>query len=98
MCTYSYESILRAVGRVLDEADARSFAIRDGENGLLVQTFDANGAPNVKLDFDLADLVELVERNTRTVEGGPAYKRGYAHDDDSLRHFLTRHELVGASR
>jgi len=97
MRTYSYESILRAVGRVLDEADARSFAIRDEENGLLVETFDSNGAPSVKLDFDLADLVELVDGHTRTKDE-PAYRRGYAHDDDSLRHFLTRHALVGASR
>lgn len=97
MRKYSYESILSAVGRVLDEADARSFAIRDGENGLLVQTFDADGAPDLKLDFDLADLVELVER-TSPVADAATYKRGYAHDDDTLRHFLARHELVGAGR
>ena len=97
MRKYSYESILRAVGRVLDEADARSFAIRDEESGLLVQTFDTDGKPELKLDFDLADLVELVDRKSHGDEAH-AYKRGYAHDDDTLRHFLARHELVGAVR
>lgn len=97
MRKYSYESILSAVGRVLDEADARSFAIRDEENGLLVQTFGANGKPDLKLDFDLADLVELVEQRSRSHDNAE-YSRGYAHDDETLRHFLARHELVGAGR
>ncbi|HLZ21908.1 MAG TPA: hypothetical protein VKQ30_07290 [Ktedonobacterales bacterium] len=97
MRKYSYQSILSAVGRVLDEADAQSFAIRDGENGLHVHALRTDGTPDLKLDFDLADLIELVERNNRTHDA-PVYKRGYAHDDDTLRHFLTRHELVGASR
>lgn len=97
MPKYSYESILSAVGRVLDEAGVRSFAIRDEENGLLVHAIDADGKPNLKLDFDLADLVELVERSNRS-GNTPAYERGYAHDDDTLRHFLARHELVGAAR
>ena len=37
MKRYSYEGILRAVGQVLDEAEARSFAIEDVENGLVVR-------------------------------------------------------------
>lgn len=97
MRKYSYESILSAVGRVLDDADARGFAIREEENGLLVQTFDADGRVNLKLDFDLSDLIELVGRTAR-VDEMPAFERGYAHDDDTLRHFLARHELVGAGR
>lgn len=97
MRKYSYESILSAVGRMLDDADARGFAIRDEENGLLVQAFGVDGKPDLKLDFDLSDLVELVERTARADEK-PAFERGYAHDDDTLRHFLARHELVGAGR
>jgi hypothetical protein len=100
MRKYSYESILSAVGRVLDEADARSFAIRDEENGLLVQTFGDNGSPDLRLDFDLADLIELVERKSYGIDAS-TYERGYAHDnhhDDTLRHFLARRELVGAGR
>jgi hypothetical protein len=97
MRKYSYESILSAVGRVLDEADARSFAIRDEENGLLVQTFGANGSPDLRLDFDLADLIELVERKSSGVDAS-TYVRGFAHDDDTLRLFLAQRELVGAGR
>lgn len=97
MRKYSYESILSAVGRVLDDADARGIAIREEENGLLVQTFDADGKVDLKLDFDLSDLIELVGRTAR-VDEMPAFERGYPHDDDSLRHFLARYELVGAGR
>ena len=49
MRTYSYESILRAVGRVLDEAEVAGFAIRDTRDGLVVETqgraFGREGAP-----------------------------------------------------
>src|SRR5262249_6355361 len=38
MRKYSYESILRAVGQVLDEAEVRGFAIEDDEDGLMVRT------------------------------------------------------------
>jgi hypothetical protein len=96
MQKYSYESILRAVGRVLDEADARSFAIRDGENGLRVETDIAGNEPLV-LDFGLADLVKLVDLKGQAEEQ-PHYERSYAHDENTLRHFIVRHELVGAGR
>ena len=51
MRKYSYESILRAVGRVLDDAEARSFAIRDEENGLLVETFDGVGKRRINIEL-----------------------------------------------
>jgi hypothetical protein len=97
MATYSYESILRSVGRVLDDADPRSFAIRETENGLLVETYDENGDPQLVLDFGLADLTELIERHEAAGEQ-PHYERSYAHDDSTLRTFLERHELVEAGR
>ncbi len=93
MRQYSYESILHAVGRVLDEAEARGFAIRDEENGLLVQTFDERGEPAYTFRLSLADLAELVDRDE-----APRYERSYAHDEGTLHQFLGRRELVGAGR
>ena len=93
MRQYSYEGILRAVGRVLDEAEAKGFAIRDEENGLLVQTFDDHGEPKYSFNLGLADLADLVDQDM-----APRYERSYAHDEGTLRQFLGRRELVGAGR
>ena len=93
MQKYSYEGILRAVGRVLDEAGAKGFAIRNEENGLLVQMFDVQGETGYTLNLDLADLAELVDRDE-----SPRYEHSYAHDEGTLRQFLGRRELVGAGR
>ena len=93
MKRYSYESILRAVGQVLDEADVRSFAVADNENGLVVQTRAADGTPELTLTFELADLVDLLDRKA-LVEAHPRHERAY--NEGTLHEFLTRHELVGA--
>jgi hypothetical protein len=97
MRKYSYESMLRAVGRVLDEAEVQSFAIRDEENGLLVETFAGEGERELALNFSLGDLVELIELKSGA-DTSPRYERSYAHDEDTLRTFLRHHELVGAGR
>lgn len=97
MRKYSYESMLRAVGRVLDEAEVRGFAIRDEENGLLVETFTDSGERELALDFSLGDLVELIELRSGAA-AAPRYERSYAHDEGTLRAFMRRHELVGAGR
>ena len=97
MRKYSYESILRTVGRVLDEADAKSFAIQDTENGLRVETFDSDGKQEVVLDFGLADVVELVDMKSAT-DSYPSYDRSYAHDEGTLHQFLERHQLVGVGQ
>lgn len=101
MSKYSYESILSAVGRVLDEAGARSFAIREHDSGLLVEASAPIDAQPLSFTFDVADLVALVERqsarDTRD-NGAPHYERTYAHDDGTLRHVLKRREPVGAGR
>lgn len=97
MRKYSCESILRTVGRVLDDADAKSFAIRDTETGLRVETFDRDGNQEAVLDFGLADVAELVEMKSNT-DPYPSYERSYAHDEGTLQQFLERHQLVGAGR
>lgn len=97
MRKYSYESILRTVGQVLDEADAKSFAIQDTQNGLRVEMLDRDGKQEVVLDLGLADVAELVEMKPDT-DPYPSYERSYAHDEGTLHQFLERHQLVGAGR
>ena len=105
MRRYSYESVLRAVGRVLDEADVAGFAIRDTQDGLVVETqgraFGREG--DDALHLELRDLVELIEWTSGEGEHdreAPRYERSYAHDDGTLRAVLRSHsrELVGAGR
>ena len=98
MSKYSYESILSAVGRVLDETGARSFAIREHDSGLLVEASATADAQPLAFTFDVADLVELVERQGAHEDGAPHYERTYAHDEGTLRQVLKRRELVGAGR
>lgn len=97
MHRYSCESILGAVGRVLDEADVRRFSITDMENGLLVETFVGDGEQRLALNLGLPDLSQLVERASRD-ERAPQYERGYGRDEGTLRSFMERHSLVGAAR
>lgn len=100
MRKYSYESILRAVGRVLDDAEARSFAIRDEENGLLVETFDGVGKHALTLSFDVADLAKLIDDHVppTAADDNSRYDRAYVHEESSLQKLLNHHELIGAGR
>jgi hypothetical protein len=100
MRKYSYESILSAVGRVLDTTEARSFAIRDEENGLLVETFDSIGKPGLTLNFDVADLASLIEAHAPVTETDDTsrYDLAYVEEESTLRRLLNRRELVGAGR
>lgn len=100
MRTYSYESLLRAVGRVLDEAEAEGFAIRNTQDGLVVETQSRALAPEgVPLHLELRDLVELIEWTSSAREREtPRYERSYAHDEGTLRTVLRSRELVGAGR
>src|SRR5258708_9070251 len=92
-----YERILGGVGRVLDEAEAQSFTIRDSVDGL-VETSIGAANQQIALNLRLNDLAELVERNSR-VEAKPNYERSYGHDESTLTHLLARHrQLVGAER
>src|SRR5262249_5281646 len=92
MRKYSYESILRAVGQVLDEAEVRGFAIQDDEDGLLVQTRAVDGEPGLTVKFGLADLVELLDHRP-LAEAQTHPERGY--NEGTLLEFLERRELLG---
>lgn len=103
MRRYSYECVLRAVGRVLDEAEVAGFAIRNTQDGLVVETqsqaFGREGAD--ALHLGLRDLVELIEWTSAEHEREtPRYERSYAHDEGTLRAVLRSrsHDLVGAGR
>ena len=91
MKRYSYEGILRAVGQVLDEAEAQSFSIEDVENGLVIRARSGD-EPELTLNFELADLVELLDSRS-LVEGAARHERNY--NEGTLADFLARHELVG---
>ncbi|HEX9057320.1 MAG TPA: hypothetical protein VF818_07280 [Ktedonobacterales bacterium] len=90
--TYSYEGILRAVGRVLDNAGVKRIAIDDTGDGLLVEGFDDAGQPRVSLRYDVSALFDLLQDSSERAASSPAM----TGDDGTLRHFLERHELVGA--
>jgi hypothetical protein len=95
----SYESILSAVGRVLDHAEARGFAMREADDGLHLETFDAEGQPQYTFQLGLHDLVELLEWSGAQAETS---RRGrpITADEGMLSHFLARgsRELVGSYR
>jgi len=95
MRTYSYENILRAVGQVLDDAHARDFVVREEDDGLSLEVTDGHGE-RLSFDFTLGDLVKLTELKASKGDE-PHYERSYAHDEDTLRHFLMRRDAVGVA-
>ena len=112
MRKYSYESVLGAVGRALDYADARSFAVREQEEGVLLEAQTGVSEQPLTVTLSLADLVEIVAWS----EQGDALPMGTTPSHSSataLQALLTRsqqrveatprarsesRELVGASR
>jgi hypothetical protein len=88
---YSYEGILSAVGRVLDDAAVQRVAIKDTGDGLAVEGFDAAGHSQVSLSYDVPALYEMLEP-----EQEAATPRSIIASDGTLRRFLEQHELVGA--
>ena len=92
--TFSYASILHAVGQVLDQFGVKSFAIQEEEDGLFVEGFNSDGQLQVQIRYDIADLYELVSR-----AANPVAEHTVAQDTGVLRRFLSDHKrvLVGAS-
>jgi hypothetical protein len=96
--TFSYASILHAVGQVLDQVSVKSIAIHEEEDGLFVEGFNSDGHLSVQLRYDIASLYELVSRSEDSVE---AQDEQIASEvAGTLRRFLSEHkrELVGAVR
>lgn len=90
----SYESILSAVGRVLDLAEAERFAVRNVEDGLLIEAQDGRGTPLV-LNLNVPELAQILDW---AGSKQPHYERAAASDEGTLSHFLAQHdrEMVGA--
>ena len=87
---YTYASILSAVGRVLDEAGVKRFAITPSEDGLVVEGFDAPERTQQTWRYDVPALYALLAGDE------PSPVRRTTHDDGTLRDFLRQRQLVGA--
>lgn len=94
--TFSYASILQAVGQVLDQVGVKSIAIREEEDGLFVEGFDSDGHLSLQLRYDIASLYELLSQSDNVAETRDAHIAGEV--EGTLRRFLAEHkrELVGA--
>jgi len=95
--TFSYASILNAVGQVLDQVGVKSIAIHEEEDGLFVEGFNNSGQLQVQLRYDIAGLYDLLCQAESHVE--ESSERGTVENEGTLRRFLTNHnrELIGAS-
>jgi hypothetical protein len=96
--TFSYESILRAVGQVLDQISVKSIAIHEEEDGLFVEGYNGEGQLQVQMHYEIGSLYDLVCRSEEQVEEHS--EREKAETEGTLHRFLADHqrELVGASR
>jgi hypothetical protein len=93
--TFSYASILHAVGQVLDQIGVKSISIQEEEDGLFVEGFDSDGQLQVQARCDIASLYDLVTEAEGSVE-----KHSLTQDEGVLHRFLADHsrELVGLAR
>lgn len=96
--TFSYASILNAVGQVLDQVGVKSIAIHEEEDGLFVEGFNGNGQLQIQLRYDVAGLYDLLCQAENQSEEASEHMT-VAENEGILRRFLTDHnrELIGAS-
>ena len=92
--TFSYASILHAVGQVLDQIGVKSIAIHEEEEGLFVEGFNSDGELQVQVRYDVASLYDLVSRSENQKD-----ELTTEQATGVLRRFLSEHdrELVGVS-
>src|SRR5579864_4603624 len=95
--TFSYASILHAIGQVLDQIGVRSIAIHEEEDGLFVEGFNSNGQLQVQLRYDIAGLYDLLCQTGSQSE--ELVELEAMENEGTLRRFLSDHnrELIGAS-
>jgi hypothetical protein len=96
--TFSYASILHAVGQVLDQVSLKSIAISEDEDGLFVEGLDGEGELRVQMRYDIASLYDLLCRSEEQLEEHSEHVT--AEYEGTLHRFLAdyRRKLVGASR
>jgi hypothetical protein len=95
--TFSYASILHAVGQMLDQVGVKSIAIHEEEDGLFIEGFNSEGQLQVQMRYDIASLYDLVSRANGL--GEERKQLTSVEDEGTLRRFLADHkrELVGAA-
>jgi hypothetical protein len=95
--TFTYESILSAVGRVLDESGVKRFAIHVDDDGLIIEGKNGAGEPQLQMRFSVGDIYDLVTRGQALDMPSSAMDETEA---TTLHRFLAEHrrELIGAAR
>lgn len=95
--TFSYASILHAVGQMLDQVGVKSIAIHEEEDSLFIEGFNSEGQLQVQMRYDVASLYDLVSRSHDLIE--ERKQPTSVEDEGTLRRFLADHkrELVGAT-
>ena len=93
---FTYESILCAVGRVLDESGVKSFAIREDDEGLVIEGKNSAGETQLQMRYRVEDVYDLVARD-QVMELPPVV---LDTGTTALQRFLAEHqrELIGATR
>jgi hypothetical protein len=96
--TFSYGSILHAVGQMLDQVSVTSIAIHEEEDGLFVEGFNGEGQLQVQMRYDIASLYDPLCRSKDQLEEHSEHVT--AAYEGTLQRFLADHghALVGASR
>ena len=89
----NYETILRAVGRILDQAETHRFSVTSSESGLVVEAVDARGEKSLGATLDLSELVQLVDWIHETSETSE-YARASAADEGTLEQFLRERQVA----
>jgi len=89
----NYETILRAVGRILDQAEAQRFSVTSSESGLVVEALDARGDKSLGATLDLGELVQLVDWVRETSETSE-YAHASAADEGILEQFLRERQVA----
>jgi len=93
--TFSYASILHAIGQVLDQIGVKSIAFQEEEDGLFVEGFDSDGQLQVQARYDIASLYDLLSSTSEE-----KVEERISADVGLLHRFLREHdrELVGVTR
>ena len=95
--TFSYASILHAVGQMLDQVGVKSIAIHEEEDGLFIEGFNSEGHLQVQMRYDIASLYDLLSRPEDHIEERKSLAS--IENEGTLHRFLAEHrrELVGAT-
>jgi hypothetical protein len=89
----SYETILRAVGQILDQAQASHFNVTSSESGLMVEAFDATGVRSLGATLNVGELVQLVDWVHATSETSQ-YAHASAAMEGALEQFLSERQVA----